>query len=74
MSINVIERNGSSCKCVEIFIHHVDSIGAPNRRTVFINNIRVYYIIVILTDGVSTLSWWWSSSAPESLRAMPAVA
>jgi hypothetical protein len=26
------------------------------------------------TDGVSTLSWWWGLSAPEILRAMPAVA
>jgi hypothetical protein len=25
-------------------------------------------------DGVSTLSWWWGLSAPETLRAMPAVA
>jgi hypothetical protein len=30
----------------------------------------------IPTDGVSTLSWWWwwCLSAPETLRAMPAVA
>jgi hypothetical protein len=26
MSINVIERNGSDCKYVEVFIHHVGSI------------------------------------------------
>jgi hypothetical protein len=26
------------------------------------------------TDVVSTLSWWWGLSAPETLRAMPAVA
>jgi hypothetical protein len=26
------------------------------------------------TDGVSTLSQWWGLSAPETLRAMPAVA
>jgi hypothetical protein len=26
MSINVIERNGSECKYVEIFTHHVDII------------------------------------------------
>jgi hypothetical protein len=36
MSINVIERNGSDCKYVEIFTHHVGSIGARSRRTVFI--------------------------------------
>jgi hypothetical protein len=26
------------------------------------------------TDGVSTLSWWWGLSAPETLRAMLVVA
>jgi hypothetical protein len=36
MSVNVIERNGSHCKYVEIFTHRVSSIGAPSRRTVFI--------------------------------------
>jgi hypothetical protein len=33
--INVIERNGSDCKYVEMFTHRVGSIGAPS-RTVFI--------------------------------------
>jgi hypothetical protein len=36
MNINMIERNDSDCKYVEIFAHPVGSIGAPNRRTVFI--------------------------------------
>jgi hypothetical protein len=36
MSINVIERNGSDWKYVEIFTHHVGSIDALSRRTVFI--------------------------------------
>jgi hypothetical protein len=36
MIINVIERNGSECKYVEIFTHRVGSIGAPSRRTVCI--------------------------------------
>jgi hypothetical protein len=36
MSINVIERNGSDNKYVEIFTHRVGSIGAPSRKTVFI--------------------------------------
>jgi hypothetical protein len=36
MSINVIERNGSNCKYVEIFTHRVGSTGAPSRRSVFI--------------------------------------
>jgi hypothetical protein len=26
------------------------------------------------TDGILALSWWWGLSAPETLRAMPAVA
>jgi hypothetical protein len=30
------ERNCSDCKYVKIFTHHVGSIGAPSRRTVFI--------------------------------------
>jgi hypothetical protein len=33
-----------------------------------------YIYIYIPTDGVSTLSWWWGLSAPETLRAMLAVA
>jgi hypothetical protein len=28
----------------------------------------------VSSDGVSTLSWWWGLSAPETLIAMPAVA
>jgi hypothetical protein len=28
---------------------------------------------MILTDGVSTLSWWLGLSTPETLRDMPAV-
>jgi hypothetical protein len=35
-SINIIKRNGSKCKYVEIFTHRVGSIGAPSRRTVFV--------------------------------------
>jgi hypothetical protein len=31
-------------------------------------------VMTALTDGVSTLSWWRGLSAPETLRAMPAVA
>jgi hypothetical protein len=36
MSINVIERNASECKYVEICAHPVGSIGAPSRKRVFI--------------------------------------
>jgi hypothetical protein len=32
----MIERNGSDCKYVKILTHHISSIGAPSRRTVFI--------------------------------------
>jgi hypothetical protein len=28
--MNVIERNGSNCKYVEIFTHYVGSTGAPS--------------------------------------------
>jgi hypothetical protein len=44
MGINVIERNVSDCKYVEIFTHRVGSIGAPSRRTVFI----IIIIIIII--------------------------
>jgi hypothetical protein len=41
MSINVIERNCSDYKYVEIFTHCVGSIGAPSRRTVFIGETNI---------------------------------
>jgi hypothetical protein len=31
-------------------------------------------VLLCPTDGVSILLWWWGLSAPETLRAMPAVA
>jgi hypothetical protein len=34
----------------------------------------VDYYVLDPTDVVSALSWWWGLSAPETLRAMPAVA
>jgi hypothetical protein len=37
----MIERNGSDCKYVEIFTHHVGSIGAQSRRTVFIRGTNI---------------------------------
>jgi hypothetical protein len=36
-------------------------------------NVSEYYTDVP-TYGVSTLSWWWGFSVPETLRAMLAVA
>jgi hypothetical protein len=41
MSINVIERNVSHCKYVEIFTHRVGCIDAPSRRTVFIRGTNI---------------------------------
>jgi hypothetical protein len=35
-NINAIKRDGSKCKYVWIFTHHIGSIGAPNRRAVFV--------------------------------------
>jgi hypothetical protein len=40
MSVNIIQRNCSDCKYVEIFTHRVGSEGAPSRRTVFIRGIN----------------------------------
>jgi hypothetical protein len=55
MSINMIQRNCSDCKYVEIFTHRFGSIGAPSRRTVFIklegqtaNNEKSIIIIIII--------------------------
>jgi hypothetical protein len=56
MSINVIERNGSTCKYVEIFTHRVGSIGAPSRRTVFIR-------------GTTTKQWEVSKIAGRNTKA-----
>jgi hypothetical protein len=42
LSIDIIERNSSKCKYVEIFTHrHVGSIDAPSRRTVFVRGTSV---------------------------------
>jgi hypothetical protein len=35
---------------------------------------KIYFNIIRPTNGISTLSWWWGLRAPETLRAMPAVA
>jgi hypothetical protein len=49
MSIIVIERNGSDCKYVEIFTHHIGSMGAPRRRAVFL---IIYIYIYIYCNEV----------------------
>jgi hypothetical protein len=46
MSINVIERKRSDCKYVEIFTHHIGSIGAPS-RTVFIRGTKQWDVAKI---------------------------
>jgi hypothetical protein len=51
---NVIERNGSECKHVEIFTHRVDSIGAPSRRTVFIRGVNTKQLEVPKIVGRNT--------------------
>jgi hypothetical protein len=57
-SINVIKRNGSKCKYVEIFTHrHVGSTGAPSRRTVFVRGTSAEHreliiIIIIIIIGL----------------------
>jgi hypothetical protein len=54
MSINVIERNVSDCKCVEIFTHRVGSIGAPSRWTVFIRGTNTKQLEVPKIAGRNT--------------------
>jgi hypothetical protein len=54
MSENVIERNGSECKYVEIFTHRVGSIGAPSRRTVFIRQTNTKLLEVPKIVGRNT--------------------
>jgi hypothetical protein len=53
MSINVIERNISDCKYVEIFTHRVGSIGAPS-RTVFIRRTNTKQLKVPKIVGRNT--------------------
>jgi hypothetical protein len=42
----------------------------------FLNSLLIFTHLITdtPTNGVSTLSWWWGLSAPETLRAMLAVA
>jgi hypothetical protein len=54
MSINVIERNVSDCKYVEIYTHRVGSIGAPSRRTVFIRGTNTKQLEVPKMVGRNT--------------------
>jgi hypothetical protein len=54
LSTNVIERNGSECKYVEISTHRVGSIGAPSRRTVFIRGTNTKQLEVHKIVGRNT--------------------
>jgi hypothetical protein len=71
MSINVIERNGSDCKNVEIFIHHVGSAGAPSRKTLFIRGtadmLRIFSRTSINTRTIiysGAPIFWFQTSTP----------
>jgi hypothetical protein len=50
----VSDRNGSDCKYVEIFTHHVGSIGASSRRRVFIRGTITKQLEVPKTAGRNT--------------------
>jgi hypothetical protein len=54
LSKNVIERDGSECKYVEIFTHHVGSIGAPSRRRVLIRRTNTKQLEVPKSAGRNT--------------------
>jgi hypothetical protein len=54
MSVNVIERNSSECKYVEIFTHRFGSIGAPSIRTVFIRGTNTKQLEVPKIAGRNT--------------------
>jgi hypothetical protein len=44
------------------------------KKANFVMQITNNYTFNIPTDAIPTLSWWWGLSAPETLRAIPAVA
>jgi hypothetical protein len=52
--MNVIERNGSDCKYVEILTHRFGSIGATNTRTVIITGTNTKQLEVPKTAGKNT--------------------
>jgi hypothetical protein len=54
MSVNVIERNRSDCKYVEIIAHRIGSIGAPSRRTIFIRGAHIKHWEVPKIAGGNT--------------------
>jgi hypothetical protein len=65
MSVNMIERNGSDCKYVEIFTHRLGSIGAPSRRTVFIRGTNTKQLAVPKIAGKNTKSNFWQKENAE---------
>jgi hypothetical protein len=60
---------------LELFIISAVRIVTPllSRQQCDLRFIKCEYTYGTPTDGVSTLSWWWGLSAPETVRAMPAV-
>jgi hypothetical protein len=47
----MVESNHSDCKYVEMFTHHIGSIGLPRRRTVFVrgSNTELYVVPNIMS-------------------------
>jgi hypothetical protein len=52
----------------------INVITAYSRATITVNKITSIAIIATITIVIPTLSWWWGLSAPETLRAILAVA
>jgi hypothetical protein len=53
MTINIIEKNSTDCKYVEIFSHHAGTTGASSRR-VFITGTNTKQWEVPKMDGRNT--------------------
>jgi hypothetical protein len=58
------------------FLDFTFVLGGPLKSVIKVLLYTVLLLVGIIfpIDGVSTLLWWWGLSAPETLRAMPAVA
>jgi hypothetical protein len=50
------------------------TLHEPYDRQQYRHSQKRYVTETVPTNGISTLSWWWGLRAPETLRAMPAVA
>jgi hypothetical protein len=63
MSINVIERNGSDRRYVEIFTHHVGSIGAPSRTVFFRGTVTKQWEVSKIADRNTKANIFQNGSA-----------